>query len=154
MLRLRVIVFTALIIAPLILAFPVAAAGRINCVQYVKQVSGLSLSGDAWKWWDNARGKYQRGEKPRPGAVLVFRKSGKLNRGHVALVSNVIDSRTIAVNHANWAPRRGEKGSVHKNVLVRDDSPNNDWTQVRVWYDPAGTYGSGYNTYGFIYRSE
>lgn len=154
MLRIRVIAVTALALASLLFSFPLAAASRVNCVQYVKQVSGLSLSGDAWKWWDNARGKYRRGEAPRTGAVLVFKKGGKLRHGHVALVAKTIDARTIAVDHANWASGRGQKGAVHNNVLVRDDSPNNDWTRVRVWYDPAGTYGSGYITYGFIYRSE
>ncbi len=154
MLRIRVMVVTALLAASLLLSLPAWAASRLNCVQYVKQVSGLSISGDAWKWWDNARGKYGRGEAPKPGAVMVFKRGGKLRYGHVAVVSKVIDSRTIAINHANWVSARGQKGTVQKNVLVRDDSPNNDWTRVRVWYDPVGTYGSGYLTYGFIYISD
>ena len=149
--RTRTIVLPALVVALLSFAFPLAAASRVNCVQYVKQASAFSLSGDAWKWWDNARGKYRRGAQPQAGSVLVFKKSGKLSRGHVALVDWVIDSRTIAIHHANWAPSRGK---IYTNVLVRDASPNNDWSQVRVWYDPAGTYGSGYHTYGFIYKAE
>jgi len=42
---------------------------------------------------------------------------------------------------------------VEKDVTVIDVSPNGDWSQVKVWYDPSRDLGgSTYPTHGFIYQ--
>ena len=66
--------------------------------------------------------------------------------GHVAVVSNVVDSHTVQIDHANWSGR----GVVTRNVTVVDVSPSNDWSAVRVTM-ANGEFGSVYPTYGFIY---
>jgi hypothetical protein len=80
-----------------------------ECVPYARQVSGIQLYGDAWTWWDGAAaGRYQRGETPQPGAVLVLRKTPSLFHGHVAVVTNLIGPREILVTHANWGQWLGD----------------------------------------------
>ncbi|MBM3555918.1 MAG: CHAP domain-containing protein, partial [Alphaproteobacteria bacterium] len=86
------------------------AEPAINCVQFVKQNSDFRVIGDGWRWWDNAAGHYARGKTPEVGSVLVFKKAKRMVHGHVALVSDVVDKRTILVDHANWAPRGSGKG--------------------------------------------
>jgi hypothetical protein len=124
-----------------------------QCVTYAREISGLGLKGDAWTWWASAAGQYDRGQKPRAGAVVVFKKHGSMRHGHVAVVSEIINSRKMLVDHANWAPQRGHgRGQVTTRVMVLDVSPHNDWTQVRVWHEASGEMGQRvYPTYGFIY---
>ena len=76
-----------------------------------------------------------------------------MRHGHVSVVTRVVSARVVLVDHANWAPARGEgRGKVARAVPVLDVSPNNDWSQVRVWYRPAALYGNRvYNTQGFVY---
>jgi surface antigen len=133
--------------------FLTAPASAINCVQYVRQTTGMELSGDAWRWWHSAAGRYERGKQPEAAAVMVFSRTKKMNHGHVAVVREVIDSRTIRIDHANWAAGRGGKGRVHKNILVQDVSDANDWTLVRVWYPPVNDFGRPYAVSGFIYQA-
>lgn len=144
----------ATILAAALLAV-IAAPGAVaqQCVNFARQSSGIGLSGDAWRWWSAAEGVYGRGQMPRPGAVLVFERTDRMRRGHVAVVSAVLDSREILVDHANWAPRRSAgRGKVARDVAVLDVSPANDWTQVRVWHEPSGDYGLRVNpTRGFVY---
>jgi surface antigen len=128
-------------------------ASAINCVQYVRQTTGMALSGDAWKWWHSAAGRYERGKAPEVDAVMVFSRTKKMNHGHVAVVRDVIDSRTIRIDHANWAPQRGGKGKVNKRILVQDVSDANDWSMVRVWYPPVNDFGRPYAVSGFIYQA-
>jgi surface antigen len=130
-----------------------APASALNCVQYVRQATGMSLSGDAWKWWHSAAGRYQRGTAPETDAVMVFSRTKKMHSGHVAVVREVIDSRTIRIDHANWAPQRGGKGKVNKRILVQDVSDANDWSVVRVWYPPVNDFGRPYAVSGFIYQA-
>ncbi len=123
------------------------APTSLSCVPYARQVSGIQLAGDAWQWWGEADGIYPRGHQPRPGAVLVFAPHGSMVQGHLAVVSAVEDSRDILVTQANWLPYR-----IEKNQPVTDVSARNDWTDVRVWYEPAGAMGvTIYRAYGFIY---
>jgi hypothetical protein len=42
-------------------------SGPMQCVPYARQVSGIDLRGDAWTWWGNAAGRYERGKKPAAG---------------------------------------------------------------------------------------
>ncbi|MBI4967999.1 MAG: CHAP domain-containing protein [Rhodospirillales bacterium] len=132
-----------------LLAEPVLAQ---QCVPFARQNSQIFLRGDAWMWWKAAEGRYARGHRPEVGSILVFQKSGKMRRGHVAVVTQVIDERKILIEHSNWQPSGRGKGQVATSVAVIDLSPRNDWTQVRVWYGPVKDFGSKtYPTYGFIY---
>lgn len=124
---------------------------RINCVQYVKRVSDFTLSGNGWQWWDRAEAVYERGNRPQTGSVMVFKRSGRMVNGHIAIVSQIVDERTIRVDHANWAPRGPRKGRIDHGVQVQDISKANDWSLVRVWYEPADAFGRSYPVYGFVY---
>ncbi len=125
----------------------VTPSRRLSCVPYARRHSKIQVRGDAWTWWGGAKGQYRRGQRPEVGSVLVFRKKGG-SRGHLAVVTAVIGKREILANHANWLNR----GRVHLNTPIRDVSPNNDWSEVRVWYTPGKVIGkSRYPTYGFIY---
>lgn len=149
--RFRQIVGAA-VAAVLILSAPSAEAARrgfLNCVQYVKQVTDFNLSGNAWTWWGNAQGRYETAQRPQEGAVLVFKRTSKMPYGHVAVVADVIDRRTIRIEHANWAPPGGRKGRV-SSEMVKDISEANDWTMVRVEWKPAASFGKPYPTNGFI----
>jgi len=115
-----------------------------NCVAYARDVTGVRLDGDAAAWWPHAEGRYERGHKPEVGAILVFKASGRMHVGHVAVVSKIVGPREVLVDQANWV-----RGRVTKAMSVVDASPLNDWTSVKVQY--AGTHGRDNPTYGFIY---
>ncbi len=104
------------------------------------------LGGNAANWWQEAGGLYARGSAPEVGAILSFRGSGRIRLGHVAVVSKVVNSREIDVDHSHWASR-----GVARGVSVIDVSPGNDWTAVRVALRGSASYGSVYATHGFIY---
>lgn len=146
----------------LTLAVPAAAtpapASILNyvgeCVPFARAVSGVQIYGDAWTWWDQAAGKYQRGSTPRAGAVIAFARSPRLPLGHVAVVSRVVEPRVLMVTHANWSRQNGERGHVEQDVTLFDVSREGDWSQVRVWYrDSDGLGSSAYPVHGFIYGS-
>lgn len=125
-----------------------------QCVTFARMFSGIQIFGDAWTWWGQASsGKYPTGFTPKSGAVLVFRPNGPMTRGHVAVVSQVLTDRVIQITHANWSLIGGSRGQVEKDVTVVDVSPQGDWSQVKVWYDPIRDLGkTSYPTYGFIYQ--
>lgn len=113
--------------------------------------SGINIFGDAWTWWRQAAEKFRTGKAPETGSVLVFRPEGRMSRGHVAVVSDILTDRVVRVTHANWG---GSRGKVEENVTVVDVSPANDWSQVKVWYNPINGLGTTvYPTYGFIYKA-
>ena len=117
-----------------------------NCVAYAREVTGIHLDGNAAAWWPHAEGRYERGHTPQAGSILVFKPSGYMHVGHVAVVSKVIGQREILVDQANWI-----RGRVTKSMAVFDASPHNDWTTVRVQF--GGNWGTRENpTYGFIYQ--
>lgn len=121
-------------------------ATPLTCVPYARAESGVELDGDAWEWWGEAAGRYQRSQNPEPGAVLVFKPHGAMTDGHLAVVTALASPREIEVNQSNWLPHR-----IETNQPVIDVSANNDWTEVRVWYAPAHAMGrTVYPTYGFI----
>ncbi len=124
----------------------------LQCVPYARHVSGIRIFGDAHTWWAQAAGRYVRGYAPQVGAVLAFKVHGNSHLGHVAAVSRIVDSRTVLVRHANWSPINGRRGQIEDNVRVVDVSPDNDWSEVRVWYAPiAALGGSHWPVEGFIY---
>ena len=124
--------------------------GGISCVPFVRAATGMEVKGNAHLWWDSAAGAYERGQRPEAGSVLNFRSTSRMRLGHVAVVARVVDSRTVEVDHSNWAGPGGGKGRVARGVPVIDVSPNNDWSSVQVGL-AGGGLGSVYPTFGFIY---
>lgn len=123
-----------------------------ECVPFARSVSGIQIRGDAWTWWQQAEGRYARGASPAVGSVIVFAKSSRLPRGHVAVVSRLVDRRVVMVTHANWSRQNGVRGHVEQDVTLIDASPDNDWSAVKVWYRAnTGLGSSSYPTYGFIH---
>ncbi len=121
-------------------------ATRLTCVPYARAVSDIDLSGDAYEWWGEAAGVYPRSQRPAPGAVLVFAPYGSMDVGHLAVVTAIRSPREILVTQSNWLPHR-----IERDQPVEDVSADNDWTRVRVWYEPAHEMGrTVYPSYGFI----
>jgi hypothetical protein len=127
------------------------ASARIDDVAYVKSVTGIAIPGEAWSWWDGSNGRYARGHRPLPSAVLVFRQQQKLPAGHLAIVTRLLSPRELRISHADWASTWATRGRITGNVPVLDVSRANDWTRVRLWYASSGTVDSVYDTYGFVY---
>jgi surface antigen len=126
------------------------ALGHLECVPYARTTSGIQIYGDAHTWWDQARGRYATGHTPRIGAVMAIKPFNNSKLGHVATVSRVVDSRTVLLSHANWSV----PGQIERNVTALDVSPNNDWSQVRVWYAPSHGLGTTHwPVSGFIYNA-
>jgi surface antigen len=143
-------------VAPLLFAALAACSGppaanfgtstNLSCVPYAREVSGIQLDGDAYTWWDEADGQYPRSHTPSPGAVMVFAPHGGMTVGHLAVVTSVQDDREVLVTQANWLPHR-----IEHDQPVIDVSPYNDWSEVRVWYEPIHAMGGTiYPVYGFI----
>jgi hypothetical protein len=129
-----------------------SGGGGIQCVTFARADTGIELSGNASAWWYHAAGVYQRGNTPEPGSVLNFRANGAMRMGHVAVVNQVVDGRTVIIDHANWGGPGAVRGGVSRGISVVDVSPGNDWSAVRVALGHSGEYGSIYPTYGFIYN--
>ncbi|MGI4745084.1 MAG: CHAP domain-containing protein [Janthinobacterium lividum] len=125
-----------------------ASAGLpvLQCVAFARSNTDIALTGNAANWWQNAEGVYARGSAPEVGSVLNFRANDRMRLGHVAVVTSMVDSRTIQIDQSHWNAR-----GISRDVSVVDVSENNDWTAVRVELGHQGVYGSIYPTYGFIY---
>ena len=148
--------YRALCLCAAVAVTPVQAAPLLDyvgqCVPFARAASGIQIYGDAWTWWNQAKGHYQRGQHPRVGAVIVFAKSGRLPLGHVAVVSHIVDARVVMLTHANWSRQNGERGHAERDVTLFDVSQHNDWSDVKVWYrDSDGLGGTVYPVAGFIY---
>jgi hypothetical protein len=142
-------------------AAPAAASASIleytgQCVPFARAASGVQIYGDAWTWWDQAAGRYARGERPRVGAVIAFARSARLPLGHVAVISRIVEDRVLMITHANWSRfENGRRGQVEQDVTLFDVSPGNDWSEVRVWYRGSEALGSStYAVHGFIYGAK
>ena len=86
---------------------------------------------------------------------MALRPHGNSTLGHVAAVSRIVDARTILIRHSNWSPLNGRRGQIEDNVRVVDVSPDNDWSEVRVWYAPIGDLGgTHWPVQGFIYSGK
>lgn len=123
----------------------------ISCVPYARDVSGIQIRGNAHTWWAQAGGRYQRGNKPKEGAVYVLSKSHRLQYGHVSVVKSVINSRLIEVAHSNWGHNKATRSMIYERMLVEDVSPANDWSSARFWNYHTDAFGSPYPASGFIY---
>jgi len=122
-----------------------------SCVPYARARSGIQLAGDAWQWWEAAAGRYSRSRTPQAGSVLVIARTARLPNGHVAVVSRVVSSREIRVDHANWASGAA-RGRIATDQRVVDVSPGNDWTLVRVWYPRINDLGTtAFPARGFVH---
>ena len=133
----------------------VNAAPYLQCVPYARSLSGVQIYGDAHTWWKQAKGRYQRGDRPVVGAVLSLKSHGKMQLGHIAVVSKIVDSRNILLSHANWSPINGRRGQIERNVAAVDVSRNNDWSRVKIWYAPISALGkTAYPVNGFIYSDK
>jgi hypothetical protein len=120
---------------------------KVQCVPFAREESGIEIYGDAHLWWQKAAGKYERGHAPEEGSVMVLYGYKRTDRGHVAVVKRVISDREIVVDHANWL----NDGQIYLDQPVKDVSPGNDWSAVRVWYEPGQQYGARtYAVQGFI----
>ena len=117
-----------------------------NCVLYARGVTGVALFGAAGGWWAEAQGRYERGQVPAVGSILVFKRTHRIPSGHVAVVARIVSADEILVDHANWY-----HGTVSRGMSVIDTSSAHDWTSVAVLHTPSGTHGADYPTYGFVY---
>jgi surface antigen len=124
----------------------------LQCVPYARALTGVEIRGDAHTWWGQAEGRYQRGNRPKVGAVMAFIPHGNMRLGHVAAVKRLVDSRTLIISHANWSTIGGVRGHIEEDVRVVDASEANDWSRVRVWYTPNAALGTTeWPLHGFIY---
>jgi surface antigen len=122
-----------------------------QCATYAREVSAVKIRGNAWTWWNQAEGRYQRGETPKLGAVMSFKKTARNPFGHVAMVSGIVSDREVLLTHANWS----RPGGIERNVRAVDVSAAGDWSEVRVWFAPVGGLGTrSYPVNGFIYSDD
>lgn len=136
-----------LALAALALAQP-AMARPLQCAPYARDHSEIDLHGNAATWWGQAEGTYARGQTPRIGSVLVFKATGAMPVGHVAVVKKIVDDRHVVLNHANWS----RPGMIETSAMAEDVSANGDWSSVRVWYAPTQSMGLRASpAFGFIY---
>ena len=119
----------------------------LQCVPYARDHSAVKIHGDAYTWWNQAAGKYPRSSQPSTGSIMVLHNYAGPNRGHVAVVRDLINPREIRVDHANWL----DDGSIYVNDPVVDVSSANDWSLVRVFNLKTGAWGGKvYPVQGFI----
>jgi surface antigen len=123
-----------------------AAGIKVWCVPFARDASGVDIKGNAGTWWDQARGAFARGNDPVVGSVMAFSATRKLPKGHVAVVSAVVNDREILIDHANWA-----SSQVSLGMAVLDVSPQNDWSVVKVASAP-NSFGRPYAVDGFIWN--
>ena len=68
-------------------------------------------------------------------------------RGHLAVVRQIVSPREIRVDHANWL----NDGAIYLDDPVQDVSRWNDWSMVRVYNIKTGAWGGKvYPVQGFI----
>ncbi len=131
-------------------ALPAARMPAGECVPFARALSGVALAGDARTWWAQAETRFVRTTRPAPGAVMVFRPHPEMPLGHVAVVTALLDARTVLVAHSNWDGGLG-KGRISLDQPVADVSARGDWSGVRVWHEATRRLGP--NTWaleGFI----
>lgn len=120
--------------------------GRLWRVPFARMVSGVDIRGNAKTWWEQAKGRYERGQEPAVGAVMAFAASRSMPKGHVAVVSKVLSEREILIDQANW-----ERNRITLDTLVVDVSDKGDWSRVKV-ANEGGSLGRVNPVNGFIYN--
>lgn len=144
--------FALVVACTLMTAIPAQAKGMFwQCATYARAISGVDIHGNAWTWWDQAAGRYERGSTPKVGSVMSFQRTARMPLGHVAMVSKVVSDREVLLTHANWS----RAGGVERDVRAVDVSAAGDWSEVKVWFAPVGGLGtSTYPVNGFIYSND
>ena len=112
---------------------------------------------DAGKWWGYTEDGYERGQTPRLGAVICWRKPGDC--GHVAIVEKINPDGSIVTSNSAYGGRRFYTQTLYP--------PSYSWSKNFIFqgfiYNPAVTeYGTvcatdgytGYGMYGPIYETE
>ena len=141
----------ALVFSCAVMAAVPATAKPLQCVPFARDMSGIEIHGNAYTWWSQAEGRYERGHAPKVGAVLAFAASGRMRLGHIAMVSEIVSAREVLLTHANWSRR----GGIERDVRAVDVSDAGDWSRVRVWFGPMRDLGlTVYPTKGFIYADK
>jgi hypothetical protein len=74
----------------------------LQCVPFARALSNISLYGDAWRWWSEAAGRYDRGHIPRAGSVLSFEPNLRRLQAYIDLV--------ITLGIGSRHDRRGIRG--------------------------------------------
>jgi hypothetical protein len=83
--------------------------------------------------------------------VLVINRTARMRDGHVAVVTRMVNSREILVDHANWASGAA-RGRIATDQRVVDVSAGNDWSLVRVWYPRIDALGNtAFPVRGFVH---
>jgi surface antigen len=119
----------------------------LQCVPFARARSGLSLYGDAGTWWAKSEGLYARSAVPTLGSVMVLTGYAGPGRAHLAVVASIVSDRQITVDHANWL----DDGAIYRGDPVVDVSPENDWSEVRVYNLRSSSWGTRtYLVQGFI----
>jgi len=106
---------------------------RLQCVPFARERSGVAIRGNANTWWKQAAGDFVRVKSPVVGSVMVM----NTRRGHVGVVTKIIDSRHIVIDHSNWL----SNGQIYLDQPVMDVSANNDWSKVVVWHPNLAQFG-------------
>lgn len=106
---------------------------RLQCVPFARERSGVAIRGNANTWWAQAAGDFVRVKAPTVGSVMVM----QTRRGHVGVVTKIIDSRHIVIDHSNWL----SNGQIYLDQPVMDVSANNDWSKVVVWHPNLNQFG-------------
>ncbi|MFT3810944.1 MAG: CHAP domain-containing protein [Micropepsaceae bacterium] len=106
---------------------------RLQCVPFARERSGVAIRGNANTWWNQAAGDFIRVKAPTVGSVMVM----QTRRGHVGVVTKIIDSRHIVIDHSNWL----SNGQIYLDQPVMDVSANNDWSKVVVWHPNLSQFG-------------
>ena len=91
--------------------------------------------GNAEDWWNNTADGYERGQKPKVGAVICWRKGELWNEsdgcGHVAIV---------------------EKVKANGDIVTSESAYGGERFRTRTYTKKSGYYlASGYEFQGFIY---
>lgn len=124
-----------------------SSRSRLQCVPFARRESGVELYGNANTWWRQAAGRYETDDTPSEGAVMVLHGYATANRGHVAVVKEIVSPRMVIVDHANWL----NGGEITRDVPIMDVSEAGDWSEVRVWHVPGRHWGARtYRVQGFI----
>ena len=119
----------------------------LQCVPYARARSRVAIYGDAGVWWTKADGHYERGSTPLLGSVMVLTGYAGPGRAHLAVVAEQVSDREITIDHANWL----NDGAIYRNDPVVDVSPDNDWSEVRIYNPRAESWGTRtYVVQGFI----
>ena len=74
--------------------------GRIWCVPFARAVTGLDIRGNAKTWWQQAKGRYARGQEPEVGAVMPAR-----------ILSSVLLPAPFSPTRASTSPARSSNSS-------------------------------------------